>query len=154
MAPAPAAGVIQAQELTRTQFHVVLQMRVNGGSEKKAMEFYAVMLSYYTFLIIDHSGRVASAPWRFYQLSNEGVYLAPDIEALRVKHERRGHEPGDTLVVSGDAAGVAACLFALELLGQTDPRLAEDSRRLRTFAEQHAEAEQIRAMTPPQNTCP
>jgi hypothetical protein len=82
-------------------------------------------------------------PWHYYLVSNEGFYTTPDC-AVRMRLEK-----GGTVDVSADAAGVIASLLALERMREADAGLSEPAQRLRAFAEQHAEAEQIRAVNPP-----
>jgi hypothetical protein len=80
------------------------------------------------------------AAWHYYELSNDGFYLAPDTPRLQVCMNQ-------TAEMSGDAAGVATCLFVLEGLGVLERRVSYHCERLRTFADQHTEAELIRWVT-------
>ena len=79
--------------------------------------------------------------WHFYELSNGGFYMAPDGGPLRI--EVQGNDFGG--VLSADAAGIVACLFAYSRLSfkyQSDV-LAEHYHQLREFALDHADASLI-----------
>lgn len=88
-------------------------------------------------LVADYRGGY----WHFYDLSNGGFYMAPDLQPLRL------YVPGNDFcdVLSADAAGIVACLFAYGRLYSTfrSDVLAEHYHRLRDFALSHREAQQI-----------
>jgi hypothetical protein len=84
--------------------------------------------------------------WQFYELSNGGFYLAPLLERpLTVRVDGNGYDG----VMSADAAGVVACLFALgQLAHELDgtsagAALSEHYHRLREYALDHLEAPAI-----------
>jgi hypothetical protein len=79
--------------------------------------------------------------WHFYDLSNGGFYMAPDLDSLRVQIQ--GNE--FCAVMSADAAGIVACLFAYSRLSVTHRSdvLAVHYHRLQDFARDHPEAEHI-----------
>jgi hypothetical protein len=88
------------------------------------------------------------AYWHFYELSNGGFYMAPDLSGpLRIEVPGNGYR-GD---LSADATGIVVTLFALSQLmdcthGQDDcETFIERFHRLRDFAAQHAEADAILA---------
>lgn len=80
--------------------------------------------------------------WHFYELSNGGFYMAPELETARLVIASNGYEDE----MSGDAAGITVCLFAFSLLSfeyrQVD-LFARHFHRLRDFAADHAEAQKI-----------
>jgi hypothetical protein len=77
------------------------------------------------------------AYWHFYELSNGGFYMAPDLEKLPLLVEGNGFD--DTL--TGDAAGITACLFAYSHLsfGRRGERFTEAYHWLLDYACEHAE---------------
>lgn len=79
--------------------------------------------------------------WHFYELSNGGFYMAPDLEPLRICVA--GNDCDD--ILSADAAGVVACLFTYSRLSSAyaSELLAEQYYHLRDFAMEHAEASKI-----------
>jgi antirestriction protein len=79
--------------------------------------------------------------WHFYDLSNGGFYMAPDVEPLRV----RVSDGQFCEVLSADAAGIIACLFAYGRLSGTygSQMLLAYYERLRDFAQSHQEATHI-----------
>ena len=80
--------------------------------------------------------------WRFYELSNGGVYMTPPLETLRLCIRSNGFEGQMT----ADAAGITVCLFAFSLLSfehQGAETFSRHFRRLRDFALGHAESVQI-----------
>ena len=81
--------------------------------------------------------------WHFYELSNGGFYMAPDMEPVHVHVESNGYEGQ----MSADAAGITACLFALSHLSNQlhNDLLVRHFYLLRNFALEHAEARQILA---------
>jgi hypothetical protein len=83
--------------------------------------------------------------WHFYELSNGGFYMAPECESLRIRVAGNGLEG----LMSGDAAGITACLFALSHLSFRIPNdtFSHHYHELREFAIQHPEAAAIVAAT-------
>jgi hypothetical protein len=83
--------------------------------------------------------------WHFYELSNGGFYMAPDCGSLRVRVAGNGYDG----VMSGDAAGITACLFALSHLSFRMPveLVSEHFHWLLAFAAEHREASAIIAAT-------
>jgi hypothetical protein len=80
--------------------------------------------------------------WDFLELSNGGFYMTPRLEGpLRIQCEGNGFD-GE---MSCDAAGIVACLMALNALAwQTrEMHFGELFYHLRDFAAQHAEAASI-----------
>lgn len=76
--------------------------------------------------------------WHFYELSNGGFYMAPQMERVTLEVAGNGYS-GE---MSADAAGVTACLFAFSHLSfqvQNDV-IARHYYQLRDFALEHAEA--------------
>ena len=82
--------------------------------------------------------------WKFFELSNGGFYMAPVGEITFDIHvEGNGFEG----VMSADAAGITACLFAFSHLSfqiRSDA-LVNHFYQLRAFALEHAEASVILA---------
>lgn len=76
--------------------------------------------------------------WKFFELSNDGFYLAPSSPERFVIESINGYS-GD---VSADAAGVIFTLFALNVLANRtqEDRMIEKYFFLREFAIAHAEA--------------
>jgi hypothetical protein len=76
--------------------------------------------------------------WQFYELSNGGFYMAPTYEGLAVQVEGKGYQGR----MSGDAAGIVACLFAFSHLSFRirDDMFARHYQLLLPFAAEHREA--------------
>ena len=91
-----------------------------------------------------HARTYRGGSWKFVELSNGGVYMAPIGEATFDVHiEGNGFEGS----MSADAAGITACLFAFSHLSfqiQSDA-LVNHFYQLRDFASEHAEASAILA---------
>lgn len=84
------------------------------------------------------------ALWHMYEVSNGAVYLAPAIteRKLRLSVDTNGYSG----VVSGDAAGIIACLFVFNSLCWEYPDNEHHHNlfyALREYACRHAEAEEI-----------
>ncbi|PQV44115.1 antirestriction protein [Paraburkholderia sp. BL21I4N1] len=82
--------------------------------------------------------------WDYVELSNGAFYMAPRLDGpLPVSCDGNGYS-GE---MSADAAGIVACLFALNAMAWSteDPLFAQLYDRLLTFADQHAEAGAIYA---------
>jgi hypothetical protein len=91
------------------------------------------------------SGEYSGAYWHFYELSNGGFYMAPDCESLLLRVDGNGYDGR----MSGDAAGIVACLFALSHLSFRIPSemLTSHFQQLLDFAFEHREAAAIFAAT-------
>jgi len=90
--------------------------------------------------VTDYKG----AWWHFYELSNGGFYMAPDIGSVPF----RVHSNDFSGEMSADAAGISVCLFAFCHLSFQFPRSEIFSlhfHRLREFALAHAESSSIMA---------
>ena len=82
--------------------------------------------------------------WEFYMLSGGGFYMAPDANKKFRVSSPNGYE-GE---MSGDALGIAACLFAYSNLSFTNDEsmatnMSEKFHNLREYAMDHKEAEAI-----------
>lgn len=79
--------------------------------------------------------------WEFYELTNGGFYMAPSYETLTLQVEGNGYQGQ----MSGDAAGIVACLFAFSHLSFRirDDMFARHYQQLLAFAAEHAEAAAI-----------
>jgi hypothetical protein len=88
-------------------------------------------------LAADYDG----AYWHYYELSNGGFYIAPDGGSLQIR------APGSQFceVVSADAAGIIACLYAYGRISSArhSEVLLDHYYRLLEFARLHEEAMQI-----------
>jgi hypothetical protein len=97
----------------------------------------------YDFMAV-HARTYRGGVWKFFELSNGGFYMAPVGEGTFDVHiEGNGFEG----VMSADAAGLTACLFAFSHLSfriQSDS-LVNHFYQLRDFALEHAEASAILA---------
>lgn len=92
----------------------------------------------------EHARAYRGGFWTFFELSNGGFYMAPEVEGRFDVHiEGNGFEG----VMSADAAGITACLFAFSHLSfriQSDS-IVNHFYQLRAFALEHAEASAILA---------
>jgi hypothetical protein len=81
--------------------------------------------------------------WQFYELSNQGFYMSPDLgrDTVRISVETNGYDGR----MSCDAAGITICLFVFSHLSfvSDDPRWTSHFHRLREFAVSHREAAEI-----------
>ena len=99
--------------------------------------------------IFDMTGRLVAAYeggyWDMHQLSNDGFYMSPASETTYTVSSMNGY----TGVMSADALGLTACLFAYSHLSFGGDALAEvcanQYHLLRDFAMVHAEAGAILA---------
>ena len=87
------------------------------------------------------SGEYSGGYWHFYELSNGGFYMAPECESLTVRVEGNGYAGR----MSGDAAGIVACLFAFSHLSFRIPNdmLSRHFHQLLEFAAEHMDASAI-----------
>jgi len=88
--------------------------------------------------------KYSGAYWAFYQLSNGGFYMAPDVEKQYTVSSINGYEGS----LSADALGITACLYAYSHLSfSSNQALAEVCARhyhyLREFMLEHAETGSI-----------
>ena len=81
--------------------------------------------------------------WQFYELSNGGFYMAPELgrETVAISVETNGYDGR----MSCDAAGITICLFVFSHLSfmSSDSGWAENFHQLRDFAISHREAADI-----------
>jgi len=80
--------------------------------------------------------------WHFYELSNGGFYMAPDMDdLLPIFIDLNGYEGK----VSADAAGIIASMFALNYLcnESASDKIIDQYYLLRDFASCHSEANSI-----------
>ena len=90
------------------------------------------------------SVRYSGGYWAYFELSNGGCFLAPQGEtSFHIAVEGNGFDG----VMSAEASGITACLFALSHLSFqiADERIANHYHQLRDFALEHAEASEILA---------
>jgi hypothetical protein len=90
------------------------------------------------------SARYIGGYWVYFELSNGGCFLAPQGEtSFPIAVEGNGFDG----VMSAEASGITACLFALSHLSfqLADERIANHYHQLRDFALGHAEASAILA---------
>ena len=82
--------------------------------------------------------------WRYYRLSNDGFYMAPDTD----RTFRFACQNGYRGVLEADAAGLSACAMAYSHLSFSDggARFADAYYRLMDFVYQRPDAAQIRAV--------
>ncbi len=126
---------IQAREVTDEHERVKFLPRHFGG------HMLIVENAIYSFmrqLAKDYAGGC----WRFFELSNGGIYMAPRRETrFNISVEGNGF-CGE---MSAEAAGITACLFALSHLSFhiSDDRVADHYHLLLPFACEHAEASAI-----------
>ena len=83
--------------------------------------------------------------WHFYELSNGGFYMAPECGSLQLRVDGNGYDGR----MSGDAAGIVACLFAFSHLSFQIPNdmLSRHYLQLLDFAVEHGEVSAIFAAT-------
>jgi hypothetical protein len=94
----------------------------------------------YTFMR-DLAQQYRGGYWHFYELSNGGFYMAPQLGPLDIQVDGNGYAGR----MSADAAGITACLFAFSHLSfqiQNDV-ISRHYYELRDFALEHAEATAI-----------
>lgn len=127
--------MIQGREVTNEQERLELLPRHFGG------HMLTVEHAVYSFMR-QLAGNYAGGFWKFFELSNGGVYLAPSREAtFKIGVEGNGFS-GE---MSADAAGITACLFALSHLSFeiSNDSIADHYHLLLEFAAEHAEASAI-----------
>jgi antirestriction protein len=134
-----SASRITAVEITDDEQRIELLPRHVG---KYGLRFED---SVYFFMRQLSSSYRGSCIWNFFELSNGGFYMAPDLEALPVRVFRSAY-CGE---MSADAVGITACLFALAYLSveTRDDALVKHLYMLRDFATQHAEGKEILTAT-------
>lgn len=79
--------------------------------------------------------------WEFYELSNSGFYMAPNMTEPCVISVPFGNDYEGNM--SAEAVGITACIYAYCFLSETDSAMADHYWRLRDFANNHAEAGEI-----------
>ena len=80
--------------------------------------------------------------WHFYELSNGGFYMAPELPLVRLFVPGNGFQGA----MSADAAGITVCLYTFSHLSfefPGDEVLSRHFHRLRDFAAAHPDAAQI-----------
>jgi hypothetical protein len=82
-----------------------------------------------------------SGIWQFFELSNGGLYLSPPGEEYELRVDSNGFQGR----MSGDAAGIAVCLFAFSHLSfeYTTDIFSQHFHWLRNYALDHPEASAI-----------
>lgn len=77
--------------------------------------------------------------WRMFELSNGGFYMSPSAEK---SIETRCPGFGDSVTLSADAAGLVACLFAVNQLANDteDDHIIRMYHLIRDYAGEHKEA--------------
>ncbi len=100
------------------------------------------------FIVYDWMGKLCAdyggGLWKFYDLDNDGFYMAPDRDELMHLAWADNGYAGD---MSADAAGIVASLFTLNsLVWRTQSEALERAYYgLRDFAAEHTEARAILA---------
>jgi hypothetical protein len=81
--------------------------------------------------------------WDFYELSNGGFYMAPNLKGLMAIEVPFGNSYRGTM--SANALGIIACLYAYSALAEQHPEsnYGDFYWHLRDFAGNHAEASAI-----------
>ena len=95
---------------------------------------------YYTLSTICETYK--GAYWHFYELSNGGFYMAPDLtEKLPIFVYSNGYEG----LLSTDAAGIISTLYAINhfCCASQSEKLLDRYELLRDYAEEHSEALEI-----------
>ena len=82
--------------------------------------------------------------WHFYALSNEGIYFSPELPEIFNASSENGYQG----IVTADALGITACLYAYSHLSFTDlgefsEACARQYHLLRDYAFEHLEAKHI-----------
>jgi hypothetical protein len=106
---------------------------------RNMMRVEDAVYDYMRQLVREYSGGF----WHFYDLSNGGFYMSPQIERVNLEVAGNGYSGQ----MSADAAGITACLFAFSHLSfriQNDV-IARHYYQLLDFALEHAEAAGILA---------
>ena len=90
----------------------------------------------------DMAGAYSGGYWQFYRLSNEGFYMAPDIDLVFDASCASNYFSGR---LSADALGIVACLVAYSHLSFGKPEAfarncANLYYRLRDYAGEHSES--------------
>jgi len=110
---------------------------------------FPTQLEPYVFAVASElSSQYRGGYWNFHSLSNGGFYMAPADDAQFTVRSENGYEG----VMSGDALGVTACLYAYSRLSfMAGDRIAEVYARhyhlLREFMMEHAEVAAILGAT-------
>ena len=108
--------------------------------------FGPVLMSRGESLVLDvhnqMTGRIASGRWDYFTLTNDGLYMAPEKDELQpITWGGNGLD----VVLTSDASGIVATLFALNIMhqefGDWQPAVLFDL--LEDFAREHAENKKI-----------
>jgi hypothetical protein len=86
-------------------------------------------------------GNYGGGFWEFYELSNGGFYMAPELTEPCVISVPFGNGYEGTM--SAEAAGITACIYAYCFLSEADSAMTDRYWHLRDFANNHAEAVEI-----------
>ena len=121
---------------------IVDDARINALPKHFPHSFLVVENVVYSFakkLCSAYSG----AYWEFYELSNNGFFMAPSLSAKLDVEVPFGN--GYEGKMTADAFGITVCLFAYSYMSEAHPvaDFAEYYWRLRDFAGNHAEAAAI-----------
>lgn len=139
--------------MTSTTFKATPAITTTFIAEKDRLNLLSDFFGYQLMirgesLVYAHMGRLALAynggSWDFYTLSNGGFYMAPKAESFEVTNELT------TVTLSGDAAGVAATMLAIDQLlssGAGCDKLRSSYQALRDYASSHAQASLIGKLT-------
>jgi hypothetical protein len=132
---APAGSIVAERIPDGDQKMAVLPRHFGRHMLKVEDAVYAFM----RHLVTEYRGGF----WHFYELSNGGFYMAPEMDPVQVRVESNGYEGR----MSADAAGITACLFAFSHLSfeVNSDVLTRHYYMLRNFALEHAEAKEILA---------
>jgi hypothetical protein len=149
VAPRDQDGFIQAIDVSSGAMHesAIIAKRVEPAMRLNILPKYfgARLMLPVERAVYDALSELASGYrggyWHFYELSNGGFYMAPDLQPLRICVA--GNACNE--ILSADAAGVVACLFAYSRLSSAydSEVLAEHYYYLRDFAMEHNEASKI-----------
>lgn len=123
--------------LVREENRIQMLPLYSGGNPEKMIAMENAVYSFMTKLCDSYKGGY----WHMYQLSNGGFYMAPDGHSYDLFWAENYFE--DSL--SGDGAGIVACLLAFNYLTWKfqDERFDKLFWRLREFAYEHLEANKI-----------
>jgi hypothetical protein len=128
--------------------NAITASKVTGDRKLSVMPFYFPT----TFLVVESlvygftdklCVHYTGAEWEFYELSNGGFYMAPNLQgAVEVEVPFGNQYKGN---MSADALGMTVCLFAYCYLLEQHPEsdLGDFYWRLRDFAGDHNEAAAI-----------
>lgn len=122
--------------------------KIEGGARINALPKYFP----HSFLVVEDvvysfakklCSAYSGAYWEFYELSNNGFFMAPTLSAKLDVEVPFGN--GYEGKMSADAFGITVCLFAYSYMAETHPEadFADYYWHLRDFAGNHLEATAI-----------